>query len=196
MVPGLYSSFSCYIHFFPLFFFSSAELGVESWAYCTLGKHWATFPSPFHSHLLIFFCPYSARCTLRPTPHCQQNPLAGRCVETPARKVLTRLCFSVQKAVWHQNKAHSPHVQQNLAPSQRQLSKAFTKACWLLPESDVTHEVEEQKEFREWYIAKWGKGGERCVSLPVLFPSWTPFCFFKFSRLFFLIIIIIICLRI
>lgn len=49
----------------------------------------------------------------------------------------------------------------------------------------MTHEVEEQKEFREWYIAKWGKGGERCVSLPALFPSWTPFCFFKFSRLFF-----------
>lgn len=28
--------FRCYIHFFS---FSSADLGVESWACCTLGKH-------------------------------------------------------------------------------------------------------------------------------------------------------------
>lgn len=173
MVPGLCSSLRCYIHFFFFFFLlsssSSAELGVESWAYWTLGKHWATFPSLFHGHLLIFFCPYLVvYCLHLGQPHKASiiswlTVCGNACVQGAHQPGLscTEGCLTSAQG-------YLPSHQQNLIHRQSQLSKTFTKAFWLLPESAVTREVEEQSVRRMVHSQVGGKMCEPSCPLPKL----------------------------
>lgn len=170
--------------FLPSFLFSSAELGVESWAYCTLGKHWATFPSPFHSHLLIFFCPYLVWCTLRPTPHCQQNPLAGRCGDTCTQGAHPPVLFCAEGCLTSEQGSLPSRTAEPCSQPEA-VVKGLHQGLLAAPGVWCDTWSRRAKRVQRMVHSQVGEGrGEMCEPSCSL-PKLDTFLFFKFSRLFF-----------
>lgn len=175
MVPGqVYSGKKVvigYVHFLDatsissFFFFSFCRAKGRILGLLHTGQTLSHTPSPFHGHLLIFFCLYTVVYCLHLGQH--HNPSIVSWPAAWAQKCLherlSPACTFPCKRLFEIRTRTPPLTYCRILLTGRgSLSKAFTEAFWLLAEQKFT-------EFREWYTAKWEEKG---VSLSALLPSW------------------------